>query len=240
MRLLLWIFLFFGITIVRAEVSPKAVVAKQHLNLRTDSSKIELRKIDGTAIKNYSKQKDFIYDDVAPASITWWDKLWDWIGQLLKKAFGNRLSGTILKYLLIGSAIAIVVFIVIKLIGLDFKVLTGKSKSVEIPFEEGLENIHEINFDEQITKALQAENYRLAVRLQYLKTLKHLNDRGIIEWLPEKTNQAYISEIQEERKAAFSALTHQFEYIWYGEFFIDKNSFEKINQSFHQFNQITR
>jgi hypothetical protein len=240
MRLLLWIFLFLGTITVKAEVSPKPVLAKKHLNLRTDSSKIELREIDRVAIKNYSKQKDFIYDDVAPASRTWWDRFWDWVGQLLKKVFVNRVGGTILKYFLIGSAVAIVVFIVIKLIGLDFKVLTGKSKSIEVPFEESLENIHEINFDEQIVKALQAENYRLAVRLLYLKTLKHLSDQEIIEWLPEKTNQAYISEIQEPSKAEFAELTLQFEYIWYGEFFIDKNSFEKINQSFHQFNQITR
>lgn len=85
---------------------------------------------------------------------------------------------------------------------------------------------------------MQMGNYRLVVRLLYLKTLKQLSDRELIHWLPEKTNQAYVLEIADQAKQQeFAQLTTQFEYIWYGEFFIDKNSFAPIQESFHQFNQ---
>lgn len=238
MRLLLILILFFGISTAQAKPEQKPVLPKKSIVLKTDSSKIEIRKIDTQAVKNYSKQKDFIYDDVAPETLSWWDRFLHWLGNLLSKVFGTAIGGGFLKYLLIAIAIALIVFIVMKLIGIDFKVLTEKSKPLEVPFEESLENIHEINFDEQIEKALQSENYRLVVRLLYLKTLKRLSDLEVIAWLPEKTNQAYIQEIKNEtNQLEFSKLTYQFEYIWYGDFFIDKQSFEPINQSFLQFNQ---
>ncbi|WP_131538429.1 DUF4129 domain-containing protein [Pedobacter nototheniae] len=238
MRLLLFLILFFSLPIAQAKPEQKPVLPKKSIVLKIDSSKIEIRKFNNQAVKTYSKQKDFIYDDVAPETLSWWDRFLNWLGNLLSKVFGKTIGGGFLKYLLIAVAIALIVFIVMKLIGIDFKVLTGKSKMLEVPFEESLENIHEINFDEQIEKALQSNNYRLAVRLLYLKTLKKLSDHQVIIWLPEKTNQAYIQEIKQvDNQIAFSKLTQQFEYIWYGEFFIDQQNFERINQSFHQFNQ---
>ncbi|PWS32459.1 hypothetical protein [Pedobacter paludis] len=240
MRLLLILIVFLGITTVRAEIVQKPVVVKKAVVLKIDSSKVELRKIDSQAVTNYSKQKDFIYDDVAPETLSWWDKFWNWFWRLVNRIFSNKISGSIIKFLLIGLAIAAVVFFAIKIIGLDFKLLSGKSKSLEVPFEESLENIHEIDFDEQISKALQAQNYRLAVRLLYLKTLKSLSDKQQINWLPEKTNQAYVLEISDDvKRSEFSKLTDQFEYIWYGEFFLDKNTFESVNTAFHNFNQKT-
>lgn len=240
MRLRLILIFFLGITSARAEIAQKPVVQKRAVVLKIDSSKIKLRKIDSQAVTVYSKQKDFIYDDVAPETLSWWDKFWNWFWKLIDQIFGNKVSGSILKYLIIGLAIAAVVFIVIKIIGLDFRLLSGKSKALEVPFDESLENIHEIDFEDQISKALEAGNYRLAVRLLYLKTLKNLSDKQLINWLPEKTNQAYVLEIADETKRReFSKLTNQFEYIWYGEFFLDKNTFEGVNDSFHDFNQKT-
>jgi hypothetical protein len=224
--------LITGLCYGQKEASKKPVKT-----VKIDSSQVDIRKIDTAAVSHYSRQKDFIYDDVPPESLSLWDRFWNWLWDLIARAFGNKVSGTLIKYLLLSLVIIIVVFLVIKLIGLDYKVLTGRSKALNIPFEETLENIHEINFDEQLELALQANNYRLAVRLLYLKTLKQLSDQKIIAWLPDKTNQAYVSEIHDvQKRKVFSDLTLQFEYIWYGEFFIDKNTFESVHQSFQQFN----
>lgn len=247
MRFLLFLFFFLCAgTICSANVQqkkvPKNIVSKPKQIVKLDSTtKVDLRKLNEQAISTYSKQKDFIYDDVLPETQNLWDKFWVWVWRSIRSILGNKVGGGIIKYLLIAIAVAIVVFIIIKLIGLDFKLLAGKSKNVQVPYQESLENIHEINFDEQIEKALKDHNYRLVVRLLYLKTLKQLSDQHLIEWLPEKTNQAYVLEITNEaQQQEFAQLTNQFEYIWYGEFFIDKNSFEPISKSFNQFNQLTR
>ncbi|MFD0939957.1 hypothetical protein [Pedobacter boryungensis] len=239
--ILVFLIFFIWANTVQATAVEKPVVKpviKKGFVLKTDSSTIDLRKFDETAVKKYSKQKEFIYDDVAPQSLSLWDRFWRWFWRLINKIFSGGITGSIIKYILIAVVIAIVVFVVIKLIGIDYKFLIGKSKTVTVPFEESLENIHEIDFDEQIDFALQNKNYRLAVRLLYLKTLKKLSDKELINWQPEKTNQAYVLELENENyKQEFNVLTNQFEYIWYGEFFIDKLDFDSINQSFLQFNQ---
>lgn len=226
-------------TAVQKPVKP-IMVAKKDTILKIDSSKVELRKFDEQALKKYSLQPEFVYDDV-PKTLSLWDRFWRWFWRLVNEFFSGKATGNIIQYVLIGLVVALVVFIVVKIIRLDLKLLSGKSKKVEIPFAETLENIHEIDFNEELEKAMQSGNYRLVVRLLYLKTLKQLTDQSLIDWQPEKTNQVYVSElVNEDYKLAFGKLTKQFEYIWYGEFFIDKNSFEPIQQSFQQFNEQTK
>jgi len=223
---------------VQKPITTKANVSKKIIALQKDSSVVELRKLNQDSIHLYSKQKEFIYDDVAPASSSWWDRFWRWFWNWVNELFSGGKTAPFVKYLVIVLAIAIIVFIVIKLIGVDFKLLTGKSKAISVPYEESLENIHEINFDDQIEKAMSSKNFRLVVRLLYLKTLKQLNDQNLINWQPEKTNQTYVAELQnQEFHEGFAKLTTQFEYIWYGEFYIDEKAFESIRASFQHFNQ---
>lgn len=243
MRILLFLLFFCGAfnaraTALQKPVVEKAVAKKEPQVLKIDTnSKVELRRFDEQAIKNYSKKRDFIYDDTVAVPSAW-DRFWAWVWSLVREVLGNKLGGTIIKYILVALVIALIVFIMLKLMGIDYKLLTNRSKPIAVPYQEGLENIHEIDFDEQIEQAMQMGNYRLVVRLLYLKTLKQLSDRELIHWLPEKTNQAYVLEIADQaQQQEFAQLTTQFEYIWYGEFFIDKNSFAPIQESFHQFNQ---
>jgi hypothetical protein len=110
--------------------------------------------------------------------------------------------------------------------------------TANLPYSESLENIHDINFDGEIEKAVTQHNYRLAVRLLYLRCLKQLSDAELIKWQIDKTNSAYINELsnQEQRKV-FKTLTLQFEYVWYGEFAIDAPVFKNINTLFQDFNK---
>lgn len=244
MRLLLVLFLFFGAyrnaEAVQKQSSKPFVkeIDKKSAALKLDSSKVDIRTIDKNAVENFSKQKEFIYDDVAPAKIGIWDRFWRWFWRMLSKLLSGGIGGSIIKYILIGLAIGLVVFVAIKLIGIDYKQILGKSKPIVVPYEESLENIHEIDFDDQLDQALKNKDYRLAVRLLYLKTLKHLTDKQLIDWQVEKTNQTYVTELENEKyKTEFTVLTNQFEYIWYGEFHIDRPTFQLINVSFHEFNQ---
>ena len=106
-----------------------------------------------------------------------------------------------------------------------------------MPYEVLNENIHEIDYQKELARLVADGKYRLAVRLLYLQTLKKLSDKDIIDWKLEKTNYNYLMEINEPTiKAEFGQLTHQFDYIWYGDFPVDKLQFEPINQSFSHFN----
>lgn len=54
----------------------------------------------------------------------------------------------------------------------------------------------ESDFDNLINQALQANNYRQAVRYQYLKTLHKLSDRNLVELAKDKTNFQYVRELR--------------------------------------------
>jgi len=236
MRLLLFVFLFFGILQVQANVGKLDSVAEKAA-VKLDTAKVDLRKFDKSKLESYSKETDFIYDDAPPPELSLWDRFWRWIGHLISQTLSNKAAGGLIKYLVIILLVGLVVFIVLKIIGADLKIFSRKSQIVEVPYTESDDNIHEIDFNEQIEKAISNKNYRLAVRLLYLRTLKILSDKNLIHWLPEKTNQTYIGEISDpDKKKEFSKLTHQFEYVWYGEFFIDKENFNTIKDTFEQFN----
>ncbi|ATP58578.1 hypothetical protein CPT03_19965 [Pedobacter ginsengisoli] len=236
MRILVFFFLFFGILQVQANVGGRDSIAKKTV-VRLDSTNVNLRKFDKSKLDTYSKKTDFIYDDAPAPNLSLWDRFWLWVWDLIGKTLNNKVTGGLVKYLAIVVLVGLVVFLVLKIIGADLKIFSRQSQKVEVPYTESDDNIHEINFNDQIEKAVATANYRLAVRLLYLRTLKKLSDRSLIHWLPEKTNQTYISEINDpDKKKEFSKLTHQFEYVWYGEFFIDKENFYIIKDTFERFN----
>lgn len=207
-----------------------------NIALKNDSTTLAVRNFDAQKIKDYRIQQEFHYDD-APLDTSWLDRFWRWFWHLFDGILKNDYTAGFIKYMVIFVAAALVVFIVIKVIGLDLKIFAGKAKSVDVPYDGSLENIHEINFTEEIEEAVSNGNYRLAVRLFYLNSLKLMNDRQLISWQPEKTNHVYVNEITDPgRRQEFSALTRQFEYIWYGEFFIDKEYFNAVRVSFERFN----
>lgn len=115
-----------------------------------------------------------------------------------------------------------------------------RSKSVKGTSAEVEEEIitNESDFDALITQALQNGNYRQAVRYQYLRTLHLLAGKNQVQLAPDKTNFQYVSEITNQvHRQAFAALTLNYEYVWYGEFDIDKNIYEKIETNFRLLNR---
>lgn len=233
--LLCALLLCFGMQVSFANTTK--VSAKPPVVVRLDSSKLQLRSFDAATLKAYKAQKDFIYDDEAPVGDSLWARFWSWFWKMIDRIFGDRVSGNVVKYLVIAAFVALLTFIIVKLSGLKLMMFTKRSKPVAVPYHETEENIHELNFAEEIEKASNAGNYRLAIRLFYLLSLKKLSDRQLIHWLPEKTNQHYLEELKDEKKKSqFASLTRQFEYVWYGEFMINREVFNQFRTSFERFN----
>ncbi len=201
-----------------------------------DSLTVTPRHFDRKALAEWGRQREFQYASSAPVGESWWDRFWRWFWGLVNQV-SPKANKSVLTYVFLAACVAILVFLVTKLPGMELvNLLTGRPKSVALPYDESLENIHEISFDAEIERAVTSHNYRLAVRLLYLKCLKQLSDAGTIHWQPEKTNAAYLAEIASgEPYEEFSALTSQFEYIWYGNFSLNGRAFDRIQQSFFDF-----
>lgn len=224
-------------------------VTKPHVKhapeiLKTDSSKLTVRPFNNDALQQYLNDKDFQYDEGGTGKISLWTRFWHWfwsfLGRIFSTSSGKWTFFTYVEYLLLIAAIAFIVYIILKIAGIDVvRLFKRQSKQIAIPYTESLENIHEISFDDEIEKAIISRNYKLAVRLLYLRSLKQLSDARLIHWQIEKTNTAYLNELTDtEQRQFFTMLTHQFEYVWYGNFFIDGVSFQNINTLFQDFKRL--
>lgn len=222
-----------------------------HHQLRLDTTQINIRQFDTVAIKKYHADPAFRYIE-DKTDVTWWDRFWMWVwavwerfwmwvAHILERLFGSvkvgKQAASVFKYVIMGGAALLIAYIVFKLIGIDLlKAFRKRQAAAEIPYTEYIENIHEINFDDAIENALLVKDYRLAVRLLYLRCLKQLSDSHIINWKVDKTNNAYLNEITDtEQRRHFSVVTRQFEYVWYGDFPVDGQSFQNINILFQEF-----
>lgn len=153
--------------------------------------------------------------------------------------FDGLFDSGILQFVLWAIAISFVLFILYRLFLAEGGV-RRRSKSANKTEAQVEEEIitHESDFDMLIRQALQHGNYRQAVRYQYLKTLHLLADKNLVSLAPDKTNYQYVSEIANRSyQQPFAALTLNYEYVWYGEFDIDKNIYDQIENSFRGFNQ---
>jgi hypothetical protein len=212
------------------------------LVLATDTGVVALRQLDKGAIGNYKKQPEFNYHEEKYNGPSLWSRFWKWFWSLFDSVKVTKTAWfwVVIKYLFIGAGIAALLFLILKLSGIDINIFRSKPYA-PLAYSEFEENIHEIDFDTEVEKAAAVNNYRLAVRLLYLKVLKQLSDNGLINWQINKTNTHYASELTNtEQQAAFKQLTRQFEYVWYGDFLINSDIYKKISPLFQNFKTDTK
>jgi len=228
----------FGFGANAAKAVKKDSVKLIHKTIKVDSASIVERHFNAAQLKLYKQDRNFQYA-TQETDLSIWDRFWRWFWKWLRNLFdfdGPRLDVPYLKYIIGALAIGLIVYGIIKYLGDDLHLFSKKVKAIDIPYSESLENIHEISFDEEIERAMNQHNYKLAVRLLYLRSLKQLSDAQLIHWQVEKTNSAYLNELTDSvQRQSFGILTTQFEYIWYGDFPIDGRSFQSIYTSFQDF-----
>lgn len=115
--------------------------------------------------------------------------------------------------------------------------LFRKTRTIaDAEMEEDTQDIFAINFQKEIDKATDAGNYRLAIRLMFLRQLKRLSDRNIIQYTQDKTNFDYLLQLRPTALYPdFFRLARNYEYSWYGQFDIDAEKFAVIRKDFENF-----
>lgn len=151
----------------------------------------------------------------------------------------NSISG-LLKIIPI-VVILIAVFLIARaLINNEGSWIVGKStnkaiEKLELIDEEIIQNS---NLEELLNTAIHQKNYRLAIRYQYLITLKKLSENHFISLDKDKTNSDYLLEIQTpQHQKEFSYLAYIYDYVWYGQFNITASDFTDLQQSFIHYNK---
>ena len=218
-----------------------SVVAQYRHNpkdILNDSSTVTTRALSTEKMQAYKADKDFQYDRYKEPPKSIWDRFWGWFWSKIGDMLSTKGGMTAFQTVFILLAVLVLGFFVYKLTGMNkgglFKRNTGDVSGYSITDED----IHSINFEQAIADAITNNNYRLAVRLLYLQSLKRLTDKNLINWQLNKTNIAYVQELQGSNyQAAFGNLTLQFESNWYGDIPIDNTEFNAVHEQFKRFNQ---
>lgn len=132
-----------------------------------------------------------------------------------------------------------VIFIILKLyLGGDTSFWNfkggNKKPSEKLVYEE--EDIHDVDLESLLEKAIEAKNTRLAVRYYYLLLLKKLSEKELIKYDKDKTNSEYLFEIKNlKTRNEFSYLSYIYTYVWYGEFSLNEMDFIKVAAKYQSF-----
>ncbi len=100
------------------------------------------------------------------------------------------------------------------------------------------EDIFAINYQKEIDRAAAEGNYRMAVRLMFLRLLKNMSERNIIQYKQDKTNLDYLLQLHPTRYYShFFRLTRNYEYSWYGQFDVNEATYRSIRSDFDHFDR---
>ncbi|QLG46421.1 DUF4129 domain-containing protein [Costertonia aggregata] len=161
----------------------------------------------------------------------------NWFFDLLKNTFGIDLppeAFRLLEYLIYILMAALVIYLLVKFfIGEKFSSIFSKKATTLLDINLSEEHIENLDLDALLQSALVQKDYRLAIRFQYLKTLKLLSQKNIIDWHYEKTNLDYQREIQTPKiRSLFTDVSYLYDYIWYGEQELDETKYNAADIKF--------
>ncbi len=99
--------------------------------------------------------------------------------------------------------------------------------------EPDTEDIFAIQYQREIDKAVSSGNYRLAVRLMFLRLLKNMSERNIIRYRQDSTNLDYLMQLDNHKfYNDFFRITRNYEYSWYGQFTVSEDAYKLIKKDF--------
>jgi hypothetical protein len=196
----------------------------------SDTAKVYERHLTPEQVNKLKNDKDFWYADTEPEK----EKQEKINKQRNYTPLGDRpWFQTILWIVIIGGFLFALVWY---LISNQVNLFRKKKDISQIAEEEEMpEDIFAINYQKEIDKAARQGNFRLAIRLMYLRLLKVLSDRDIIHYKNDLTNFDYLMQLQGSRHYQhFFRLTRHYEYSWYGHFDVNETQYGSIRTDFEQ------
>lgn len=190
---------------------------------------IELRQVPGSTIDSLKKDDAFWYADHV-------------FEKKAAKENNFRPDNPPLQWMNMTTLLVIVVlFLGILLWYLFQNNIVGRNRAIagdKAGEEITADNIFEINYQKEIEKAINARDHRLAIRLMFLRLLKQLSQKKIIEYKQERTNFDYLSQLYSTSYYNdFFRLTRNYEYTWYGKFDVNPETFRIIKNEFENFDR---
>lgn len=158
----------------------------------------------------------------------------EWISmqmfRLLRKLFGSSFAEQYTEAILI-TLVSVLLLLILWFLYRKRPELFMRSRRNRLEYMVEEDTIYGVDFEQEIAGALQREDYRAAVRLLYLQTLKLLSDAERIDWQPYKTPTEYLYEVKSEAmRVSLRLLTTSFLRVRYGNFEASEPLFREMRE----------
>jgi hypothetical protein len=196
-----------------------------------------LRTVPDSAIDTYKNDRHYAYAN-DPA---YWrherekpSAFGEWLLQLLTSA-GFRY------FILIGLA-GLLLWVIIRVVSENNLHVFYRRRARKSGGESDIEEASvEEDLDERLQHYLALGDHRQTVRYLYLRSLRGLNERGLIRQTIQATNQEYLRQLSgTSQERPFRFLTTAYEMVWYGEFALGETQFQRLYQHFVDFDKTVR
>lgn len=211
------------------------------IKVQIDSISIIKKQFDKNRISTYKNDKTFDYTiDTSGPSL--YEQITNWFQRVLRKIlswFFDDIEAPfsfikkffeILPYIIA----AIVLYLIIKFfLKVNTRnIISGKSNKEIVHLHVDEELLHSQDLPTLIDLAIEAQNYRLATRYQYVLLLQKLSNKELIIWEQQKTNEDYSNELLHTNiHSEFNEITQFYDFVWYGNFEITYERYLKGMQS---------
>jgi hypothetical protein len=194
---------------------------------------IHIRSFSQNSLDSLQNLKEFKYHTAEGSRFS----LLDWLTKFISKVLGRQIKDIEIPdwlWYMVLSLIAI--FIIYRIFRSNFKpVFYNPVKSTQSDKDGIPENILTIDIDESIAGALRASDYRTAIRFHYLKYLKHMFDKGLVQYKKEKSNHDYQKELADINISdIFRRLTLIYEWVWYGKIYPGYETYAALSPEFEK------
>lgn len=203
-----------------------------------DRSTVTVRRPSAAELRDLQTSRAYQYDNEPPPPDNSLAQFINYYWRQFMRLFSSKAYNDYGQYVVMLVLAGLVVYLLRKANYLDF-LFPAKAQSGQLDYESSPEDIHGMDFGAAIDQAIDNQQYRLAVRLLYLQTLKRLADAQLIQYQREKTNRQYVYElVGTPHQRGFDRLTQQFDYVWYGNAPINGEQFGQIQSAFRTFQSL--
>lgn len=185
-----------------------------------------VRTFDEEEMKAYAEQQDFSYMNytVRPPSI--WERVGWWFQEFIQKFFLNPNMPWLMRivyYLILVIIVGAAIFYIVRLrygsaLMSDYRKYQSGTSAIEQSTVE--------DFDGLLQDALSKENYKLAIRYLYLRSLKGLAKQGLLSLKDWKSPFDYQRELSGDQANTYREFAVLFEYVWYGDFEATRSDYD--------------
>jgi hypothetical protein len=228
-----WYIIFLSIFI-----SP-AVKAGDSVEYQYDTTLF--RTPDKAFFELFRAEKDFDYGAPEKAQLkdNWFRSLLQGLWKVISKYFREVfkvLSALPVFFLIMLIMLLIASVLVISTRTRVYRLFYG-DKRIDAPEFSELDALDEkLDFDEAIRNAVEKRNYRMAIRLLYIKILRALEDKELITYKKEKTGKEYCEELRDKSLSGeLARLTMVYYRIWYGNHDPAEDVYMKLAPDFYKY-----